>query len=50
MQAQAINHTNQKGRTHNLCTYLKGIEYVGIDPIQVKICAHILRELNMQVQ
>ena len=41
-------HTNQKGRTRNLCTYLEGIEYASVDPIQVRICAHFLQELNMQ--
>ena len=44
------NHTNQKGRTQNLCTYPTRIEYAGTDPTQVKIRAHILRELNMQAQ
>ena len=41
-------YTSQKGRTQNLCTYPPGIEYASTDPIQVKIHAHILRELNMQ--
>ena len=36
----------------HLCTYAKGIEYVGTGLIQVRkkkyrTCAHILRELNM---
>ena len=46
--ASTKSHTNQKGRTHNLCTYPLGIEYAGIDPIQVRNCAYILQELNMQ--
>ena len=50
MQAQTTNHINQKGRTQNLCTYPTRIEYAGTDPTQVKIRAHILRELNMQAQ
>ena len=37
------SYTSQK-----LCTYPPGIKYVGTDPIQVKKCAHILQELNMQ--
>ena len=28
-------------------TYPMGIGYAGADPMQVKSCAHILRELNM---
>ena len=30
------------------CTYPMGIEYAGIDPIQVESYAHILQELNMR--
>ena len=38
-----------------LCIYPKGIEYVGIGPIQVRkeeyiTCAHVPKELNMQAQ
>ena len=37
--AGTMLHTNHKGRTQNLCTYPKGIEYTGIDPIQYRNCA-----------
>ena len=38
-----------------VCTYLIGIEYAGINTIQVRreeyrTCAHIFRELNVQAQ
>ena len=46
-----IGHTPVKQvEIHNLCTYPLGIEYAGIKSMQGKICAHILRKLNMQAQ
>ena len=44
------SHTSHKGRTQNLYTYPPGIEYASIDPIQHRIRAHILRELNVQAR
>ena len=46
-----IGHTPVKQvEIHNLCTYPLGIEYTDIKSMQGRICAHILRKLNMQAQ